>query len=144
MFFSALFACMQQPPISNFYLSIEDDVNIQLEIVSLELRPNDTNFSDKWKEVPLENEGAFFVTSQSLTKIGSLELTHNNDYIQTFPDVDNIFLESTSIVDIVEPIATPFTAKHNYIYDVAIKLSIIENQLFAVDAYVLESLQDNP
>ena len=76
--------------------------------------------------------------STSLTKIGSEELTHRSSYIQSFPDVENIFLDLEPIQDIVEPIATPFKAKNNYIYDVVIKLAIIEEQLFAIDASVRE------
>ena len=138
MIFTSFLACTPQSPFLNFYLSLENNVVLQLEISSLEIRPEERSFYEPWVEIELEREGAVTLDSLSLTKIGSKELTHRSSYIQSFPDVENIFLEIEPIQDIVEPIATPFKARNNYIYDVIIKLAIIEEQLFAVDASVRE------
>jgi hypothetical protein len=138
MIFTSFLACTPQPPVSNFYLSLENNVVLQLEISSLDIRPEGTSFYEPWVEIELEREGAVTLDSLALTKIGSKELTHRSSYIQSFPDVENIFLDLDPIQDIVEPIATPFKAKNNYIYDVVINLAIIEEQLFAVDASVRE------
>ena len=138
MIFASFLACNPQSPISNFYLSLDNNVSLQLEISSLDIRPEGSSFYEPWVEIELEREGAVTLDSLSLTKIGSKELVHRNSYIQSFPDVENIFLGLDPIQDIVEPIATPFKTKNNYIYDVVIKLALIEDQLFAVDASVRE------
>ena len=138
MIFVFFLACTPQLPIANFFLSLENNSSLQLEVSSLSLRPEETSFFDSWVDIDLDTEGAIVLDSLSLRQIGSKKLEHRSSYIQSFPDVENIFLETTPVIDIVEPIATPFKAKNNYIYDVVIKLAIIEEQLFAVDASVRE------
>lgn len=143
MIFASFLACSPQSPVSNFYLGLENNVSLQMEISSLDLRPEGVSFYDSWLEIELEREGAVTLDSLSLIKIGSQTLEHRSSYIQSFPDVEHIFLDLEPIEDIVEPIATPFRARNNYIYDVVITLALIEDQLFAVDASVREYHQDD-
>ena len=103
MIFASFLACTPQPPVSHFYLSLENNVVLQLEISSLDIRLEDTSFYEPWVEIELEREGAVTLDSLSLIKIGSQELEHRSSYIQSFPDVDNIFLGMEPIQDIVEP-----------------------------------------
>ena len=71
--------------------------------ILFDLRPEGVSFYDSWLEIELEREGVVTLDSLSLISC-SQTLEHRSSYIQSFPDVEHIFLDLEPIEDIVEPI----------------------------------------
>ena len=134
-------SCQPEPSLTRFFLSLESEstTEIQLHIATLEMRQENTSFYDPWEQLVISTDGSVFINSNSLTQIGYGELMPPNSYLQTFVDVDQIFLETQPLIDIVEAIATPVKIRRHHEYDIAITLAIIEDQLFAVDSNVIET-----
>lgn len=134
------FGCINQPPTARLFLGMESEMEdvLQLHVESLEIRSEDMKFDDPWLHAQTISNGVRFVHTKSLTEIGFVELETRQDYIQTFVDVDSIFWNTSPIEDIVEPIATPFSSRYGMTYNIVVQLSIINQQLFATDAYVVE------
>ena len=139
--FLCTFGCLNRSPMAQFFVGLESDTEdiIQLHVSSLELRSEEHSFKEPWIEAQILSDGACFIEGNSLTKIGFVELDNRQNYIQTFVDVDSIFSDTQPIIDIVEPIATSFTSRYGHQYHIVIQFSIIEQQLFAVDSYVIEN-----
>lgn len=138
--FLLFYGCINQSPSAKLFLGMESEMedSLQLHVESLEIRSENMKFDDPWTKAQTISNGAFFIHTTSLTEIGFVELENRQNYIQTFVDVDSIFLNTSPIEDIVEPIATPFSSRFGRTYNIVVQLSIINQQLFAVDAYVVE------
>ena len=103
----------------------------------ISLHPAGTAWDSTWAKLPIEERQTTHKKNSGYQLIGSGTIPELR-YHHTFIDLEQGSSLGNSLEDIVEPIATPFSAYGGKGYRINIDLLIIEQQLFAIDAEVIE------
>ncbi len=131
-----LLACGSGPGAVEVRLWSDDAV--QVEVLEVELRAEDTEWSEPWEVVPLQLESVELTTEPMTIALGELP---PGRYLQVFPDVGEIVWQGSAVEDIVEPIAAPLQLRPGRSQVIEVELALWPTTtgsqgLFAVDTRV--------
>ncbi|MBM75348.1 MAG: hypothetical protein CMK59_08095 [Proteobacteria bacterium] len=136
MLIAHLFSCtIEAPHISVWANLLDADATLVWEGISL--HPAQAPWESNWPEIQDYERNTFHKKQSGAVFLGSGTVPEMR-YHHTFIDLEEGNSQTTNLIDIIEPIATPFSAFGGHSYKISIDLMIIDEQIFAVDSEVTE------
>ena len=128
-------ACAVEDPLVSVWTNLRDGEAL-LEWSTVSLHPAEQPWDSQWPQVTNELS-TFHKYNSGHQLVGSGQVPQMR-YHHTFVDLAVGSTEGGDLIDIIEPIATPFTAFSNHTYRINIEMLILDGQIFAIDSEVIE------